>query len=354
MVMSAIASLALGISLLGPSNGADFSRLGVQSPTEKAAVGVHFGIPNNPTEETYLNSLRGQVRVGAQGLAMSAKWNELEPAQGQNDLKKVADSVGLSRFIGGKSLFTFQTIDTNNWVLPQDLTGLRFDDPKVVGRASVLLNKVLTSLGQGVKWISLGNEVDVYLSAHPDEIPEYLNLLKDLEGVVRRERPDLKIGVTVTFEGLVRRKEIVSQLAKFGDCAVVTYYPTREDFSPLPLAETPANFDRMVSYAAGRPLVLQEVGLPSAPLLGSSESLQADFVSAIFRQLESRKGIAFASFFMQYEFPAPMLDFFESYYGVKNERFRAFLGTLGFHDAAGNPKAAWKRFGAEMQKWNPL
>ncbi len=349
--MSAITSLALGtVLLVSPPAASQTS----QAATNRACVGVHFGIPNNPTEESYLFSLREQVRVGAQGLAMSAKWNELEPAQGQYALKKIEDSVGLSRFIGGKSLFTFQTIDTNNWALPQDLTGLRFDDPKVVGRASVLLNKMLTSLGQGVKWISLGNEVDIYLAEHPEELPEYLKLLKELEAVVRRERPDLKVGVTVTFDGLTRRSDIVAKVAKFGDCAVVTYYPTKEDFSPLPLTETGAHFDRMMSFAAGRPLVLQEVGLPSSTLLGSSNSLQADFVSAIFRQLETRKGIEFASFFMQYEFPAPMLDFFESYYGLKNERFRAFLGTLGFHDSAGNPKPSWKRLGLEMQKWNPL
>jgi hypothetical protein len=349
--MSAIASLVLGTLFLGTPPSVPHS---FRTPVDRASVGVHFGIPNNPTEESYLSSLREQVRVGTQGLAISAKWNELEPAQGRYALKKVDDSVGLAKFIGGKSLFTFQTIDTNNWVLPQDLTGLRFDDPKVIGRASVLLNKVLTSLGQGVKWISLGNEVDVYLVEHPEELPEYLNLLRALESVVRRERPDLKVGVTVTFDGLVRRPEVVSKFAKFGDCAVVTYYPMKEDFSPLPLATTGENFDRMMSFAGGRPLVLQEIGLPSATLLGSSEALQAEFVSAIFRQLETRKGIDFASFFMQYEFPTPMLDFFESYYGLKNERFRAFLGSLGFHDPTGNPKPSWKRFVQEMQKWNPM
>ncbi len=351
--MSAISSLLVSFVLTGPTVSPAVPKI-VQSNPNRASVGIHFGIPNNPTEETYLVSLREQVRVGTQGLAMSAKWNELEPAPGQYALKKVEDSVGLSKFIGGKSLFTFQTIDTNNWALPQDLTGLRFDDPKVVGRASVLLNKVLTSLGQGVKWISLGNEVDVYLAEHPEEFPEYLNLLKELEAIVRRERPDMKVGVTVTFDGIIRRPEIVSKLAQFGNCAIVNYYPMKEDFSPMPLTDTSANFDKIQAYAAGRGLVLQEVGLASAPLLGSSEALQADFVSAVFRQLETRKGIEFASFFMQYEFPGPMLDFFESYYGLKNERFRAFLGTLGFHDAAGNPKPSWRRLGVEMQKWNPL
>src|ERR1700730_2048091 len=115
-----------------------------------------------------------------------------------------------------------------------------------------------------VKYLSIGNEVDVYLSAHPSEWSAYTRFYRAAAARVHALAPWIKVGVTTTFDGLRRDARRVRELNSASDVQITTYYPlgsvlrVRSPASPL------ADFKAMLRFAGRRPLVLQEVGYPSA------------------------------------------------------------------------------------------
>lgn len=308
-------------------------------------LGLTMGIKDTMQESDFLDSLRELVRLQVDGAQLSHGWDELEPSAGGFVAKKLEDEAGWLRLLGAESVATVKTLDTVKRVLPADLAGLAWDDPTMIARWKAFLNAYVRKLPPGTRWLSLGNEVDGYLANHPDEVPAYLRFLEAGRETVKAARPDLKVGVTLMRDGLVKRADVLKRLAPFGDVSVFTYYPMADDISPLPVSDVAGHFAAMLAVANGRPLVLQEIGLPSSPVVGSSEAIQADFVREVFAQLDKhQKAIPLASFFLQMDLGPKLLDLMEGYYGLKNERFRAFLGSLGLRTTDGKPKAAHKVF----------
>ncbi|MCW5941710.1 MAG: hypothetical protein KIS66_05735 [Fimbriimonadaceae bacterium] len=308
-------------------------------------LGLTMGIKDTMQESDFIDSLRELIRLEVDGAQLSHGWNDLEPAPGQFAWKTMEDEAGWLRLLGAEAIATVKTLDTIKRVLPSDLGTLAWDDPKLLARWKAFLDAYVRKLPPGVRWLSLGNEVDGYLAVHPDEVGAYLRFLETGRSTVKAARPDLKVGVTLMRDGLVKRADVVKRLAPFGDVSVFTYYPMADDMSPLPASETPGHFTAMLAAANGRPLVLQEIGLPSSPVVGSSEAIQAEFVRGVFAELDKhQKEIPLACFFLQLDIGPKLLDKLETYYGVSNERFRAFLGSLGLRTADGKPKAAHRVF----------
>lgn len=308
-------------------------------------LGLTLGIKDTMQESDFVDSLRELIRLEVDGAQLSHGWNELEPAPGQFVSKKMEDEAGWLRLLGAYAIATVKTLDTVRRVLPSDIEALAWDDPKLLARWKTFLEQYARKLPPNVRWLSLGNEVDGYLAVHPDEVTAYLRFLEVGRETVKSARPELNVGVTLMRDGLVKRTEITKRLASFGDVSVFTYYPMADDMTPLPLSDIPGHVTAMLAAANGRPLVLQEIGLPSSPVVGSSEAIQAEFVRGVFAELDKhQKEIPLACFFLQFDIGSKLLDMLEAYYGVSNERFRAFLGSLGLRTADGKPKAAHKVF----------
>jgi hypothetical protein len=108
----------------------------------------------------------------------------------------------------------------------------------------------------------------------------------------------------------------------------------------------------MVKAAGDKPLLLQEVGYPADPLVGSSEEAQAAFVEAAFDAVaRHRAKIVGFSYFMLHDFGEKMTDTLVGYYGVGQPRFRAFLNSLGLRKADGTPRKSWARYEARARAW---
>jgi len=316
--------------------------------SNRPRIALAFSVPDKAGEEEFLASAREQIRLRLDGFQIAVKWSELEPTPGRYDFKKLDDSLGMAKLIGADASLTIQTIDTNNRALPEDLAAQPFASADMTSRWQAFLTNLAPRLGKRVRWISLGNEVDVYLGEHSDEVADYLSFLQSGRSVLKRLAPQAAIGVTSTYDGSVKRADLVEKLEAWTDVVYLTYYPLTDSFGARPVSEVPSDFARMVRLAAGRKLVLQEIGLPASETVGSSEQTQADFIHAVFQQLgEKSANIAFASYFLQYDFSPSILDVLESYYRLKNERFRAFLGTLGLKKSDGTPRKAWFTFGNE-------
>ena len=168
----------------------------------------------------------------------------------------------------------------------------------------------------------------------------------------REVAPEIQVGVTVTYGGLINYTDEIMRLNEASDVLIVTYYPLGAAFT----ADNPdaplTDFPKLVELANGLPVVLQEVGYPSAELLGSSEAEQARFVRSVFAAWKAAgSAIPFLDYFLLHDFNEDLCSAFEGYYGLKHPNFHAFLCTLGLRQANGTPKAAWQTFVDEAQAW---
>lgn len=313
-------------------------------------IGLSMNVREGGGEADYLAALRQQIRLGLDGSLISLKWDEYESQAG----KPLADALGFIKLTGQDALLTIATIDTVKRRLPPDIADRAWDDQALLDRCDGFLRKIAPQLGKQIRWISLGNEVDGYLSSHPGETAAYLRFLDHERNLLHEIAPGVKVGVTTTWMGLAQYRALIASLQKDQDVAVFTYYPL-SGYSVLPPAQAAVHVGDMLQAADGKPLLLQEIGYPSSERCSSSEKLQADFVKMVFAAIRQQQShIAFASFFVQMDFGQTMLGFFSSYYGQSDSGLPAFLGSLGLQDSMGRPKPAWREFQREMSTMRPL
>lgn len=309
-----------------------------------------MSVPDGAGEEQYISALRTQIRLGLDGGCTTIKWDEYESQKG----KPLSDYLGVVKLTNQQTLITISTIDTIKRRLPSDVQDLEWTDGKLRMRFDAFLREFAPKLDKRVKWISLGNEVNAYLEQHPAEVEQYIDFLAKSRSLIKSLRSDIQVGVTVTCMDGIRNRSLVKRLTDPMDIAVFTYYP----MDGLKVADTAAaagHFDFMSGVAGTKPIILQEIGYPSSLVCGSSDDKQAGFVKAIFVQLDRMRGrIPLAIYFIQSDFGPSLMKLMESYYGLSDPSFLAFLRTLGLCDETGKPKAAWKVFASEVQKRKPI
>lgn len=308
-------------------------------------LGLALNVPEGGGEAEYLAALRSQIRLGLDGLAISVKWSDVEKSPGQYDWKVLDDALGIGKFLGAEVALTVQTIDTNQRTLPADLQDKGWGDPGLRQRWQRFLATLVPRLGPAVKWVSLGNEVDGYLAAKPDELDAFAEFLTEGRAVLRQARLGLPVGVTLMAHELSRAPQVAARLVPLCDVVFWTYYPIQADFSIRPAEQWTAPWRAALAASGGKPVVLQEVGIPSSPLLGSSPEIQAEFVRVMLAEV-ARDGrqVQLVSVFMAVDFGPKALDVLLAYYGFHDPRFRAYLGSLGLFTATGTPKPAWQTF----------
>jgi hypothetical protein len=288
------------------------------------------------------------VTSGAQGAFHSATWSSLEPrSQGYalDDLAGSFDGLGNQRNLG--MLLGIQVINTTAKEVPADLASVPFDSPRMTERFHKLIDAVKPKTNSHLRYLSVGNEVDVYLSSHPAEMGAYRAFYEDAVDYAHTVLPGVKVGVTVTFDGATGPFSAqLTGLNRKSDVVVMTYYPLGERFKVRPPGSARQDIPKMLKWAQGRPLVMQEVGYPTAPELASSEQHQSDFVDAVFGAWKDGGGaIPFLNFFLLHDFQKSLCEDFGRYYGLPDDtNFKAFLCTLGLRQRDGSPKLGWKAF----------
>lgn len=311
-------------------------------------------LPNFPVgagEQEYIVEIRRLIRLGAGGMASSIKWSDVETIPGNFLLKSVQDQAGVAALLGGASATTLQTIDTNNKTIPGDLAAEPWNSQRMKDRLERFIKEVTPKLGPNTKWLSLGNEVDIYLGEHKAEAEAFAELMEHGFKVVKGIRPDLKVGVTVSSEGLHRVPDMVRRLNRSTDVMFVTYYHMTPEMLVQPIAKVKDRIDAIFDFLPGKPVVLQEVGIPASPTNGSSEAMQADFVREVFAQLDRRADrLELASYFLMVDFSSDLVDLLTKYYRLDHPRFVSYLATLGLRDQFGKPRPAYFVFREEMMK----
>jgi hypothetical protein len=302
-----------------------------------------------PTEQDFLNAFDLAYNAGVRAQFFSYTWKQLEPQAGPPyNLQDLTNAINFAVGRGFKQiLIGIQVLNTVPREVPPDLETVGFDTPVMKQRFHALLDAIRPSLNRPeVKYISIGNEVDGYLGAHPDEWLTYKAFYEDALAYIHQIMPGIKVGVTVMFGGAVGPDAAnVASLTSASDVYILTYYPLGDAFKPYGAQAPTTDFPRMVGLAGTRPVILQEVGYPSATLLDSSESEQAQFVTNVFQSWQAQGSkIPFLNYFMLHDFTQQMCHDFAIYYGFPDPNFEAYLCTLGLRRVDGVPKISWQAF----------
>jgi hypothetical protein len=328
--------------------------IATQLPVSKAAIiGISPNVKVGGTINDLVQDLK-DLRVGGLRFQyVSVKWSELEAEKGKIDVKKIDDAVNGLGGLGFDLAITIQTLDTNNRTLPADLMDKSFDSPEMRSRWDALLRAVVPRFSAKVRWVMLGNEVDVYLAEHAAELEKYAGFVERGRQLVRELKPGLPVGVTCTFGGTQGRMDHFRRLNRETDIVAMTYYALKPDFAVQPVSVVPGDVAKMVEMAGTKPLFIQEAGYPADLLLGSSENQQAEFVDALFDAVKAHPGrIAAANYFLLVDFNDQLVETFLKYYRVPNAKFRAYLATIGLRKADGTARKSYATFLRRLKAWD--
>jgi hypothetical protein len=305
-----------------------------------------------PSPQEFIDARDLATSVGCSGAVLSYSWPALESTSGVVD---AAELEGVIEFQEGRVLYLgIQVLNTTVAELPPDLEGVALDASAVLDRFENFLEQLAPSL-EHMRYLSIGNEVDVYLALHPDQRPAWLHFLEHAATTARRVAPGILVGTTVTERGAedAGYVELVAGL----DVHCVTFYHGRSgvdgEFEVADLAARRIQ-ELVDGIEDDRPVVFQELGHPSHPSL-AGEDEQARFVASAFEGLDAvRTRVPFVNWFLLYDFPPEFVRGQVAYYGLDPEAaddLTAFLGSLGLHRSDGSEKPGWQVFVDASRRW---
>lgn len=303
---------------------------------------------DNLSFEGYVDVIQSSVDIGATATLAAPNWREMEPRKGKFVFDGPLGGAAYSADQGlDKVYLNLQIINTVKRELPPDLMTARWDEPKMLLRFERLISEIKASGKLKPLAISIGNEVDSYFEKNPNEVGPYLAFLSGAKAVVKKHFPDIPVGVTVTFEGLKKGREgIIRRIADASEIVFITYYPVI-DLKPLTFSESADHLRQILALAKGKPVVVQEMGMPSGQGLGLSEEKQAEFFTTALPLFLSAQQIQAVFVFAMYDISPKACDNFLVYYGANvwpqnyQDAFKDFLCTLGIKDNTGRAKLAY-------------
>lgn len=315
---------------------------------------------------TYAMAYDQAMTIGAREVSVSMNWSGLEPSVGSYD-NTLPDIVETFYPIQtGDLTLVLRPLDTPGPSLPAGLEGLAFDNPAVITAFENFLTNLharlptLNASGK-LKYIHIGNEIDAYLSSDATRWAQWKTFFRAAKAKVRSLwGAGVEVSSIVQFSVLndISQKAFYLDLLPDLDSAVLTYYPLNADFTVRPVSTVATDFSLMINEILGKHILLQECGYPSSPVNNSSESQQADFITAVFQSWDNHiDRISLIDLAWQHDVSSTTVDQWVIDFGMTGSpdeaAFRAYLSTLGLGNYDSTEKAAMKRLREELQarKW---
>lgn len=369
-LISLITLLALGA--LAPTAHAQDPRDPAELPLLEP--GLHLGttfygsgeVPDDAALRDVVADAAGQ---GMDGFAFSVDWFSLEPTPGEYRLDDLRASLDWLHGLGIQPLLNISFIDISDLTLPADLVnddgtglagGMAFDDPVMVARLTGLLDQVVPLLAEnGGFLLLLGNEVDGWFNDYgtdPAILEAYTRLIAAARDHVHTMQPELAVGVTLTGTEVLAQGPVFQALRPVADVIPFNFYPVDwwsvDWFTVLDLAEIPPFIDDYMRIYGDDPVVIQELGCPSAEANGSSPDYQAQCFEVLFEALAPYPNVRYVSVFTLFDWSEPACDLVVEWFGLTEEelpgvyfeRWRGYLCTLGLLNPDYTPKPAWDVF----------
>jgi hypothetical protein len=354
-----LAMLPVVMSLLSACSGGGYS--GGGGSDAPVVVSMNANLSASEPIANYTAEYQAIYNAGARGAQTAAPWSSLETGTNVYNLAMIDNTnpyFGLNALAGygyTSILVNIPIVAISARTMPSDIAGLPFNNATVKSRYHALIDQVVPYLNSSVKYVALGNEVDTYFIAHGSELAQYKELIEDARTYIHTLKPNIKVGVTTTFDGATSTQTAnVASLNANMDVIILTYYPTDPpNFTVRAPATVSTDMAAMINISGGKPLVLQEWGYPSSTILSSTEQMQADFITNTFtawKQYGSSR-IPFISFFKRRDWDAAQCTALSGQ--ASTGTFYQFLCSLGLLNNIGTPKLAYSAFTTELAKIGP-
>jgi hypothetical protein len=261
----------------------------------------------------------------------------------------VAAAVQQAKSLGMTAAMTLKTIDSNSRTVPADLASKAWSDPIMITRFRNMLKVLGPLLGTTVKWIQLANEVDLYFPPRQAEIAGFKDFFDAGKIQLSTSAPSSSVGLAFSYDALRLNNQTFTQLKSLGTHMGFTFY-NLDGTTTRPSNTIPVEIPTMIKLAAGKPIVLTEVGYPSAPGAGSSVQGQSEFYSLLFAELRKASGkIVAARAYQMTDLPMNVAASIASAYGYPaHSPFAYYLGSLGMATESGAYKPAYSVFQANL------
>jgi len=334
------------------------------------APGTHIGViysDGSPeAQAATFQAFTDAIAAGVDTYEVSMYWSLLEPSSGHVDTSTLEQFLTLIESVGLTPYLVIPTIDTVRLALPADLVDSsdpalladerHFDDPAILERFNALLDVVVPLLAEhGGFFLGVGNEIDVWLAAHPDEVEPFLHFFTSARDHIHELMPDMGVGVAITYGGIRQELPFIERFLAESAAASFTYYPLNPDFTVQDPSVVEEDIAQMVETAGELPVLLQEVGYPAgyptAPTNNSSGEMQRQFVANMFDAIKAHPQIRYVSFLSLVDFSPDTCDTLGDYYGTHQPQFIEYLCTLGMIEYSGDAKPAYEALLAQLTQF---
>lgn len=181
---------------------------------------------------------------------------------------------------------TVDALDVGGSRAPGVLAARPLDDPELGARYDRLTDYVLAQLPDTpLNALLVASSVDVALGADAAKHAAFARFVARAAAHAHAIRPALQVGFSVTHEAVVDAQGAGRLAAAWAasDVIAITYLPGIAAAQARPVTEVGPDVDRLVAaLPVGKPLLLHEVGYPTAAAAGGSEVSKAAFVTAAF------------------------------------------------------------------------
>ena len=291
--------------------------------------------------------------AGAQTTNLSFAWDDVErpydagvadatdagasspPTQLFNPLLHVANLVLPDERMG--ATVTLDALDVGGSRAPAELATRPLDDADLAARYERLTDYALDQLPDvSVTALFVASSADVPLGDDPAKHAAFASFVIRAVAHVHAIRPKIKVGFVVTSNGAVSAKTRLSAAWAASDVIGVTYLPVDAAAQVRPVTTVSADVDELLAAVPpDKPIILREVGYPTAPECGGSEAAQAAFVSAAFGAWDRHAARLSVMTFRELADLAPAeAAALANRAGRSDAAFLGFLGSLGLRSGA--------------------
>ncbi len=316
--------------------------------------------PKHADMKFYDEALETAREAKVQIAHLYVQWGSVEKSSGKYDWAVPDYILGKFKKNGFEAVVVIPIIFTTKLdIMPEDIVFERFSDPEFVDRFVQFTRILADRYSDTVKYLVIGNEVDIYLSQHTDEASDFRSLVEAVA-----DAHDIVVGTEFAIHSVVQNKsENIAEKALAGDMVFYTLYPTGENFSFGGEPDLEKYFTAMFNLARGKKIAVVETSWSSSPNLESSEEKQAEYVREIFGILkENREKIEFLMWITLYDSTPEecrkAAEFFVT--GVDDAslgnrefmaRFSDFMCFLGLRREDGTPKPAWDEWISQVETY---
>jgi hypothetical protein len=365
MLFKKLIYLSLLFLLIGcgsTSSSEPDSNISNQPPAQGTRI-LGLDIKDTPLTP-YVTAYSQAMTMGVREVSVSLDWNIFEPTTVGTyvdtfSILSAADNYYPTQ--SGDITLVLRPLDTAGPSVPADLAGLPYDDPAVITAFENFLDHLHSQLptlnaSGKLKWIHVGNEIDGPLGSNSTQWAQWTTFfnaaktrIKNLWGA------SINVSSVVQFSGLSNasvRTEYLNFLP-YLDSAALTYYPLNADFTVKPVTIVATDFAFITSTITNKTILLQECGYPSSAANNSSETLQADFITAVFNAWDTHSDrIDLVDFAWQYDVSPTTVDEWVAAYGMtgqpNEEEFKGYLGSIGLSNNDSTEKLALQRLIDEL------